>query len=58
MNNFRGELTTISAEKEALGRGAVNLCMMYLFTTEPHPHGHRQLHEVLGNHEYRRTGNY
>ena len=24
--------------------------MMYLFTTVPHPHGHWQLQELLGNH--------
>ena len=23
--------------------------VMYLFTTEPHPHGHWQLQELLGN---------
>ena len=27
------------------------MMMMYLFTTVPHPHGHWQLQELLGNHE-------
>ena len=41
--------------------------MMYLFTTVPHPHGHWQLQELLGNQgrcdpvnllNYNRTNNY
>ena len=30
----------------------VYACMMYLFTTVPHPHGHWQLQELLGNQLY------
>ena len=29
------------------------MMMMYLFTTVPHPHGHWQLQELLGNDRYR-----
>ena len=28
------------------------MMIMYLFTTVPHPHGHWQLQELLGNHYY------
>ena len=30
----------------------VHTDMMYLFTTVPHPHGHWQLQELLGNQIY------
>ena len=42
----RAELCSDSA----LGRFWMDLMMlMYLFTTVPHPHGHWQLQELLGN---------
>ena len=42
INNFWGDLSGISAK-------TATLFLMYLFTTVPHPHGHWQLQELLGN---------
>ena len=38
----------------AIAGSPLNMYMMYLFTTVPHPHGHWQLQELLGNHIYGR----
>ena len=38
---------------QASGINALHIMtLMYLFTTVPHPHGHWQLQELLGNREH------
>ena len=64
INNFRGDLSDTSAKISSLymfitfltpdltglnSHTCAYMIMMYLSTTVPHPHGHWQLHKLLGN---------